>query len=145
LDTTYLLPLAQIATDTDLLAAMAKGEANSRLEDVAVSLISIFELQAKAVKLAVPAKTTVKAIDAIVAGFRVIPFDGSDIVETSYRVRKMIPDYIDCVIVATAIAAKEELVTEDSLVQAKKDAIKEEYKLKVLNFKDMVRLQRSLR
>jgi len=33
LDTTYLLPLARIAIDTDLLEAIAKGKADIKLEE----------------------------------------------------------------------------------------------------------------
>jgi hypothetical protein len=39
LDTTYSLPLAQIAVDTDLLAAIARRKTDFKLEEVSVSLI----------------------------------------------------------------------------------------------------------
>jgi hypothetical protein len=47
LDTAYLLPLAQIAVESDLLAAVAKKKTYLTLEDIGVSLISVFELQAR--------------------------------------------------------------------------------------------------
>jgi PIN domain nuclease of toxin-antitoxin system len=134
LDTTYLLPLAQIAIDTDLLAAAARGEVELRLEDVTVSLISIFELQAKAAKLKVPPSSTAKAARAILTSFRVEPFFNGTIIEASYNLRKLIPDYLDCVIVATAIVSREDLVTEDSLILTKSETIRKMYGIRTLNF-----------
>jgi len=141
LDTTYLLPLAQVAVDTDLLGAIARKEVDLRLGDMVVSLISIFELQAKAAKLNIPAKSTIKAVEAILSAFRVEPFHKAEIIEASYELRRLIPDYIDCVIVATATTLREDLATEDSLILAEKEAINKEYNIKVLNFRDIARQQ----
>lgn len=137
LDTTYLLPLARIAIDTDLLEAVAKGKVDVTLEEVSVNLISIFELQAKAAKLTVPAKFTVKSVEAILTAFRVKSFYNPEIIEVSYELKKSIPDYIDCVVVATAAVLKEDLATEDSLILANREAIMKNYGIKVLSFKDM--------
>ena len=71
LDTTYLLPLARISVDTDLLRAIAEGKVGWKLEEVTVSMISIFELQAKAAKLMVPAEFVVDAVEAIFRAFKV--------------------------------------------------------------------------
>jgi len=71
LDTTYLLPLARIAVDTDLLEAMAKGKTDIKLGDATVNPISIFELQAKAARLMMPVKFTVEAVEAMLTAFRV--------------------------------------------------------------------------
>ena len=138
LDTTYLLPLAQIAVDTDLLAAVAKKNTGLKLEDIVVSLISIFELQAKAAKLKVPAKSTIRAVDAVLSAFRVIPFYEPGVIETAQRIRKIIPDYVDCIILATAVVSKEDLVTEDSIVLEKKEKLLKDHRLKVLNFNDLM-------
>jgi len=138
LDTTYLLPLAQIAVDTDLLAAVAKKNTNLKLENIVVSLISIFELQAKAAKLKVPAQSTIRAVDAILSAFRVIPFHEAGVIETAQRIRKIIPDYVDCIILATAIVSKEDLVTEDPIVSEKKEKLLKDHHLKVLNFSDLM-------
>ena len=51
LDIIYLLLLAQISVDKDLLTAAAKKKADLKLEDISVSLISLFEFQAKVAKL----------------------------------------------------------------------------------------------
>jgi len=137
LDTTYLLPLARIAIDTDLLEAMAKGKTDITLDEVSVNSISIFELQAKAAKLMIPAKFTIKAVEAILTAFKVKSFHNPEIIEVSYELKKSIPDYIDCVIVATAAILKEDLATEDSLILSNKEAITKNYGIKVLSFKDM--------
>ncbi|MEM3676867.1 MAG: PIN domain-containing protein [Candidatus Bathyarchaeia archaeon] len=139
LDTTYLLPLARIAIDLDLLDAIAKGKTNLKLEDVAVSLISIFELQAKAAKLMVPAEFVVKAVNVMLNAFKVESFYNPEIIKVSYELKKLIPDYIDCVVVATAITLKESLITEDSLILANAEVIKKEYGVNVLSFKDVVK------
>jgi predicted nucleic acid-binding protein len=137
LDTTYLLPLAQIAVDTDLLAAVAKKKTYLKLEDIGVSLISVFELQAKGAKLNVPAKSTIRAVDAILSAFRVVPFYEAGIIEAAQKIRKTISDYVDCIILATAVASKEDLVTEDSLVLEKKRKLFKDYNVKVLDFNDL--------
>ena len=138
LDTTYFLPLAQIAVDTDLLAAVAKKKADLQIDDISLSLISIFELQAKAAKLNIPSKSTVRAVDAIMSAFRVVPFYEQGVVEAAQRIRKTLSDYVDCIILATAIASKDDVVTEDSLVLEKKKKLFKEYELKVLSFSDLV-------
>lgn len=139
LDTTYLLPLAQIDVDTDLLVAVARKKADLKLEDVSVSLISVFELQAKSAKLNIPYKTVIRAVDAIMSAFHVVPFYESGIIETAQRVRKTVSDYIDCIIVATAISNKEDLATEDSLIFEKKEKLFREYNLTVVSFKDLTK------
>jgi predicted nucleic acid-binding protein len=130
--------LAQIAVDTDLLAAVAKKNTDLKFEDIVVSLISIFELQAKAAKLKVPAKSTIRAVDAILSVFRVIPFYEAGVIKTAQRIRKIIPDYVDCIILATAVVSKEDLVTEDSIVLEKKEKLLKDHHLKVLNFNDLM-------
>lgn len=139
LDTTYLLPLAKIAVDTDLLGAVARRKADIKLEDMSVSLISIFELQAKGAKLHVPTNEVIRAVDAIMSAFRVAPFYESGTIEIAQTVRKTVSDYIDCIIVATAISNKEDLATEDSLILEKKGKLAREYNLRVVSFKDLAK------
>lgn len=139
LDTTYILPLAQIGVDTDLLAAIGKGKVDLRLEDIALSLISVFELQAKAARLNVPPKSVTRAVDAVLSAFPAVPFYEPEIVETAHKLKKTIPDYVDCIIVATAISSKEDLVTEDSLVTHRKEALFRAYGLRVLSYKDFTK------
>jgi predicted nucleic acid-binding protein len=101
-------------------------------------LISIFELQAKAAKLNVPAKSVVRAVDAILSAFRVVPFYEAEVIGTAQRVRKTISDYVDCIILATAIANKEDLVTEDSIISERKKKLLKDYNLRVLNSIDLI-------
>lgn len=124
--------------DTDLLAAVAKKKADLKMEDISLSLISIFELQAKGAKLNVPAKSTVRAVDAMLSAFRVVPFYEREVIEAAQRVRKTISDYVDCIILATAIASKDDVVTEDSLVLEKKKKLLKDFNLKVLSSRELM-------
>jgi len=51
IDTTYILPLAGIGVKAYLLRAAAEGSARVSLNELKLSMISLFELQAKAAKL----------------------------------------------------------------------------------------------
>ena len=126
--------------DTDLLAAVARRKTDVKFEDLAVSLISIFELQAKGAKLNIPAKAVIRAVDAIISAFRVVPFYETGIIEIAQKMRKTVSDYVDCILMATAISNKEDLVTEDSLILEKKGKLSREYNLRVLSFKDLAKL-----
>ena len=139
LDTTYLLPLAGIGIDTDLLKAVFEDKAKLRLEDFSVSLISIFELQAKAAKLKVPVSTVLSAVKTITKVFKVIPFYDVEVIDKSFELRKHISDYIDCIIVATAIVLKKDLVTEDTLIHENKKLIKENYGVNIFDYKSLVK------
>jgi len=139
LDTTYLLPLAGIGVDTDLLKAVFEDKAKLRLEDFSVSLISIFELQAKAAKLKVPVSTVLSAVKTITKVFKVIPFYDVEVIDKSFELRKHISDYIDCIIVATAIVLKKDLVTEDTLIHENKKLIKENYGVNIFDYKSLVK------
>jgi len=140
IDTTYILPLARIEIDTDLLKAILedKTKNNITLDELKISLISIFELQAKASKINIPAKDIVKAINIILKSFRIIPFYQKDIVEEAYKLRKILHDYIDCIILATAITHKEDLITEDSLIHGIKEKIERKYGIKIIRYSDLV-------
>jgi len=139
LDTTYLLPLARINVDTDLLRAIADRKVSWKLEDVTVSMISIFELQAKTAKLMVPTEFVVDAVKAIFGAFDVEPFYRPEIIKVAYKVKKLIPDYVDCVIVATAVVLKEDLATEDSQILSNKELVEEEYGISISSYKELVK------
>ncbi len=139
IDTTYLLPLARIGVRTDLLRAVVEGNARGiRLEELKVSLISIFELQAKAAKLGIPPGDTARAVSVILRSFRVIPFYHGDIIKIAHELRETLNDYIDCVIVATAAAVREDLVTEDSNIHAHREEIEESYNIRIISYRDIV-------
>ncbi len=65
LDTTYLLPLAGVDVRTNLLRDIVEGKIDLDISELKVSQISLFEMQAKAVKLGVPARRVVRAVIAI--------------------------------------------------------------------------------
>jgi len=138
LDTPYLLPLARIEIDTDLLRDIAEGKTKIRFEDITISEISIFEIQAKAARLGIPPHYVIEAVEAIEKAFRIEPFNKPQIIETSFNLRKEINDYIDCIILATAITLKEDLITEDTTILKQKQNIKKKYNIDVLNYKTII-------
>lgn len=135
-DTTYLLPLAGIAIDTDLLKAMDEGKARFNLREIAINLISIFELQVKAAKTNIPVEITAEAVDVILSEFKVKSFYDRDVIEISQELLPTLVDYFDCLIVATAITLHEVLVTEDSRILAKKKHLKQKYEIEVCRYQD---------
>ena len=140
IDTIYLLPLARIYVETDLLRAIAEERTRIRLSfnDLKINLISIFELQAKASKLGIPPKHVFKAIDTIFRVFEVIPYYREEIIETADKLHKEISDYIDCIIAATAIIQQEPLITEDKILIRMKNKIKKHYDIDVYSYDDIV-------
>lgn len=139
IDTTYLLPLSRIKVNADLLQAIAENKVVETIafENLAVSSISIFELQAKAAKLGVKPEYVSEAISSISVHFRVEPYYSPSIIKTSFELRGIIPDYIDCIIVATAASLKEDLVSEDSKILRRKDALREKFGVNVLSYGDL--------
>ena len=137
IDTTYLLPLARIKIDKDLLRAIADEKVKLSFEDIRINTISMFELQAKAAKLTIPAKFIIEATETIFKAFKIEQFYKPEIIEIANEIRKSIPDYIDCIILATAILTKENLITEDSLILSKRERIQREYGIKILTFSEL--------
>jgi predicted nucleic acid-binding protein len=138
IDTTYLLPLAQIRVDADLLVAVAEERSSLRMSEMGISLISLFELQAKAAKLRVPSNAVDKSIKSILETFTIVPFTDSDVVEASFGLRKEMTDYIDCVIAGTAASRGEDLVSEDSKIWKARSSLHEKYGIEVLRYRDVV-------
>ncbi len=141
IDTTYLLPLARIRIKHDLLRAIAEGNVRERISfsDVKVSLISIFELQVKASKLGIPPQHVFRAVRTIFRAFAVVPFYKKDIIDEAHNLRRILSDYIDCIILATAIASGEDLVTEDSLIMSIRGTIEKQYGVSVLSYEELVK------
>ncbi len=140
IDTTYLLPLARIGVETDLLRAVVEGKVGREvsLQDLKVSLISIFELQAKAAKLGIPPRDVAEAVNVILRSFQVIPFYKAEVIEATHKLRRVLTDYIDCVIVATAIALRENLVTEDQDILAHREELEEKYGIRIFNYQSLL-------
>ena len=139
LDTTYLLPMSGIGVDTDLLKAAADERIALDMGSISISMISLFELQAKVAKLGISAGFAANAVDMINTVFRVEPFYNSDVIKISQSLLKLLEDYIDCIIVATAIVLHEDLITEDSRIIANKKTIKEQYGIGIFTFKDLMK------
>ena len=137
IDTTYLLPLSKIGIDTDLLKIVVM-EDNVPLGDIGVSLISLFELQAKAVKLNVSPRHVIEAVDVINTVFRVEPFYNPKIIEIADRLSRKL-DYMDSLILGTAVVLKEDLVTEDSKIKGMKKEIMQDFGINVLSYKNFKR------
>lgn len=138
IDTTYLLPLARIGVEADLLRAIAEGRVRGvGFHDLKVSLISLFELQAKAAKLGIPPGDIAKAVSVILRAFQVIPFYRADIIEIASELRRTLTNYIDCIIVATAAAQKEDLATEDTDILSHKETLEKTYNIRILSYRDL--------
>jgi len=135
LDTTYLLPLARIGVKTDFLRAVADGKVNVDLSDLKISLISIFEMQAKASSLNIPPGYVAEAIDIIMRSLDVVPFYEGNIVKRAYELRSL-RDYIDRIIVATAIERKEVLMTEDSSILSVREELRRKYGIDIVSYRD---------
>ncbi len=140
IDTTYLLPLARIGVETDLLRAVVEGRVGRgvSLQDLKVSLISIFELQAKAAKLGIPPRDVAEAVNVILRSFQVIPFYKAEVIEAAQKLRRVLTDYIDCVIAATAIALRENLATEDQDILAHREELEEKYGIRIFNYQNLL-------
>ena len=141
IDTTYLLPLARIRVRTDLLKMVVEGNVQRRvgLGDIKVSAISLLELQAKASKLDIPPEYVFDAVSAVLNAFTVIPYYREDVVKMAHELNKRLNDYIDSVVLATAVAHREPLVTEDGLVHSPRETIRGEYGIDILRYDDLVK------
>lgn len=70
------------------------AEGFTALEEI---LISIFEFQAEAARLSVPAELAIKAVEAVLKPLRVHTLYWTEVIGVGCQLRKLIPDYIDCV------------------------------------------------
>lgn len=137
IDTIYLLPLVGIKVESNLLAMMDENEFDPQLEELSISLISVFEVQAKCAKLKIPEKVVLDGLDAILHGFTVEPFYEGSVVREAQRLREKFNDYIDCVIIATASTRKEHLLTEDSRILNEAQWIRQNCGVEVMDFRHL--------
>ncbi len=90
--------------------------------EISISGISIFELAAKAGKLItakkITAEKTSRGITALIHDERIerIPVYHSPLLTTAFKLRRMMNDFIDCIILATALHSSDILVTEDGII-----------------------------
>ena len=138
IDTIYILPLAGIGIGADLLKAIIEGKAPIRFDEIKLNLISIFELQAKASKLNIPPSRVVKAVNVILKNFTIIPYYKPEIIRYAHELKEVIRDYVDRVIVATAITLREDLITEDTEINKAKEKIKKEYGITIYTYNSLV-------
>ena len=117
LDTTYLLPAIGVSIKglpkDALLRLMQKGH------QISISNISVFELSAKGAKHiatgTLSAERVTRGISAIVYDERmtVVPVHDSSVLLTAFKLRRMLSDFIDCLILSSAINYCDAIVTED--------------------------------
>jgi len=124
LDTTYLLPaigisIREIPSDT-LIKLLSEGH------QITMSDISIFELSATGAKHitagALSAERVTKGIRAIIYDERIeiAPISDSKLLLTAFKLRSTLNDFIDCLILSTALNHCEALITEDNTIQSLK-------------------------
>jgi len=75
-------------------------------------------------------------VNTILKTLSVILFYRADIVEVAHELRKVLVDYIDCVIVATAAALRKDLVTEDRDIHSRREGLERSYGIKILSYRD---------
>ncbi len=125
LDTTYFLPVIGIRVKN--IPKGALGELLKRNYNVFVSEISIFELSAKGAKYVaerkLPPDRVLRGIRAILYEDKLvkIPIHESRGLLTAFKLKRMLPDFIDCIILSSAIVNCEVLITEDEDVHRLKE------------------------
>jgi predicted nucleic acid-binding protein len=117
LDTTYLLPAIGVSIKglpKDALLRLMQKE-----HQISISNISVFELSAKGAKHiatgTLSAERVTRGISAIVYDERmtVVPVHDSSVLLTAFKLRRMLSDFIDCLILSSAINYCDAIVTED--------------------------------
>ena len=124
LDTTYYLPAIGVSIkemQKDALLTLI-----TKKHQILMSQITIFELSAKGAKYIKegqlsPERVT-RGISAIIYNdaIEAIPMHDTTILQTSFKLRNMLNDFIDCLILSSAIHNTEAIVTEDSEIQSLK-------------------------
>lgn len=124
LDTTYLLPPIGIAIKEVSKDAVLK--LNAKGYELAISEITIFELSAKGAKYI---QNNVLLPERVTLGIRSILYDDGiekisnydgQILLTAFSLRSLMTDFIDCLILSTALNRCDALVTEDQVIQGLK-------------------------
>ena len=62
-----------------------------------------------------------------------------EIIRYSIELRHKLDDFLDCIIVATAISLRENLVTEDRKIHDLSEYLFEKYGIKILSFYDLIK------
>ncbi len=124
LDTAYLLPAIGVSIKglpkDALIKLMQKGN------QISISNISVFELSAKGAKHVaagtLSSERVTRGIRAVVYDDRitVVPMHDSSVLLTAFKFRRMLGDFIDCLILSSAINYCDAVVTEDKDIQSLK-------------------------
>ena len=118
LDTTYLLPVIGISIKDiprDIVIKLIKRDYK-----VSISEISIFELSAKGAKYiaheSLDAERVVRGIKALLYDDRIdkISIYDLSILSLAFKLRRILDDFIDCLILSSAINQADILITEDN-------------------------------
>lgn len=118
LDTTYFLPAIGILVKD--LPRDALFKLMAKKHEIAISHISIFELSAKGAKYVITGKLLAdritRGITALVYDekIKITPIHESKILLTAFKLRNMLDDFVECLILSSAINHCDVLVTEDS-------------------------------
>jgi len=131
LDTTYFLPFIGIAIE-GIDVKLVQEILTAQEFTILLSEISLFELAAKGAKIAL---STELAYQDVLRGIDTIRFEkrfkivewvsNPTILELSYKIREIHSDYIDSLIVATAICSADALATIDKEIMTKMSKAKE--------------------
>lgn len=127
LDTTYFLPAIGVSIkdmQKDALITLI-----AKKHQIEMSQITIFELSAKGAKYIkegqlLPERVT-RGISAIIYNdaIETIPMHDTTILQTSFKLRNMLNDFIDCLILSSAMNYSEAIITEDNEIQGLKKNI----------------------
>lgn len=138
LDTSYLLPIIGISIKDlprdAIIRLVEKGY------EISLSEISLFELMAKGAKYVangrLPAQRVFRGINAIIHDdrIRIIRIYDTSILMTAFKLRKVLNDFIDCLILSSAINNTDALITEDEPIHELEEEIK--------TFKPSLRIQK---
>lgn len=117
LDTTYFLPAIGISIkDIPQDAVIRLFESGY---EVCISEITLFELSAKGAKYVVSRmlspERVLRGLRAIIYDNRIdrVPIYDTTILSTAFKIRSLLNDFIDCLILSSAINKANALVTED--------------------------------
>ncbi|MEM2507636.1 MAG: PIN domain-containing protein [Nitrososphaeria archaeon] len=118
LDTTYFLPAIGIAIKN--LPKDAPIQLTQKEHQIFISKITLFELSAKGAKYVasgkIPPERITRGIRALAYAetINAIEIHETTILHTAFKIRKTLNDFIDCLILSSAINQCDALITEDT-------------------------------
>ncbi|MEM3549871.1 MAG: hypothetical protein QXN87_07020 [Candidatus Bathyarchaeia archaeon] len=125
LDTTYFLPAIGIAVKN--LPTDAPIKLIHKEHQISISNITIFELAAKGAKYValgiIPLEKVTRGIRALIhsEAINTIEIYESTILNIAFKLRNILNDFIDCLILSSALNQCDALVTEDEDIHSIKE------------------------